>query len=167
MGAFIDLTSNVYGRLTVIKKVGINNWRDSLWECLCSCGNIKVIAGGDLKKSKVKSCGCYNKEISIINNTTHGLKHHNLYAVHQSIIQRCTNPNNKGYKNYGAKGITIDNSWLDFLTFYNWCNSNNYSSGMQLDRKDTTKGYNNENCQFLTPSEHSLKTNKWRWRKEQ
>jgi hypothetical protein len=36
-----------------------------------------------------------------------------------SIKQRCLNPNNSGYKNYGGRGITICDEWKnDFKAFY-------------------------------------------------
>ena len=33
------------------------------------------------------------------------------------MIQRCTNPNNKAYKNYGGRGITVCERWRDFTNF--------------------------------------------------
>jgi hypothetical protein len=41
----------------------------------------------------------------------HGLSHHPLYRVYASMIQRCYNENNPGYKNYGGRGIEVCDAW--------------------------------------------------------
>ena len=44
---FNDLTGQVFGKLTVIKKVPRpidKKSRDTYWECLCSCGNTKIFS---------------------------------------------------------------------------------------------------------------------------
>ncbi len=64
MGKFIDLTGKVFGRWTVIKKIGMYKNDTMYWECQCSCEakTIKVIAGKGLKRGGSTSCGCYQKE---------------------------------------------------------------------------------------------------------
>lgn len=54
---------DVYGRLTVIKRVD-NLWGRPAYLCQCSCGNTKVTTGEALRCGNTKSCGCYNKEFS-------------------------------------------------------------------------------------------------------
>ena len=49
---FKDITNQQFGDWTVIKYAG-----NQLWECKCSCGNIKCISGYDLRAGKSKSCG--------------------------------------------------------------------------------------------------------------
>lgn len=44
--------------------------------CLCECGNKTRQVYADIKSGKVKSCGCYNKEISSINGSTVGLNNY-------------------------------------------------------------------------------------------
>lgn len=62
MGAFIDLTNEVFGQLTVIEKDGYDNSNKILWKCKCSCGNIKSVRGNDLRQGKILSCGCLGNE---------------------------------------------------------------------------------------------------------
>jgi hypothetical protein len=38
--------------------------KHSWWNCKCSCGTEKVIMRNSLIRGLVKSCGCYNKELS-------------------------------------------------------------------------------------------------------
>lgn len=54
----IDLKNKIFGRLTALKPVGINKFRQELWECLCSCGNICVVNNHALTSRNTSSCGC-------------------------------------------------------------------------------------------------------------
>ena len=58
MGNIIDLTGQVFGRLTVIEYYETRKGR-ARWHCQCSCGNIKVIDGKSLRNGATKSCGCF------------------------------------------------------------------------------------------------------------
>lgn len=51
-----------FNRLTVIRRAERDS-RKIYWECKCDCGNIKVVAGSNLKNGSVKSCGCVRKGI--------------------------------------------------------------------------------------------------------
>lgn len=60
----IDITGEIYGRLTAIKPTKERSNNGSvIWECKCICGKTKLVSAGDLKKGVVKSCGCLQKEI--------------------------------------------------------------------------------------------------------
>lgn len=59
-----DLTNQTFGRLTVIKHVGFDNNRHSLWLCKCQCGNEKVINSANIGYSTL-SCGCLQKEQAV------------------------------------------------------------------------------------------------------
>jgi len=47
-----------FGKLRVLNRHGYNNRGEITWECLCDCGNKKVVKGPNLKSGKTKSCGC-------------------------------------------------------------------------------------------------------------
>jgi hypothetical protein len=65
----------------------------------------------------------------------HGLSSHPWYAVHRSMINRCYNPKDKGYKIYGAIGIRVCESWHDAATFIRDIESLPGAwSGLTLDR---------------------------------
>ena len=65
MGAFIDLTGQRFGRLTVMSR-GPNKGTQTRWQCVCSCGEELFVAAGHLKNSHTKSCGCLQKEKATI-----------------------------------------------------------------------------------------------------
>jgi hypothetical protein len=116
MGKFIDLTGQKFNRLIVLKFAYINKHK-SYWDCICDCGNKIIVYKGNLKNGHTKSCGCLQKEIA----TKHGYNKKGqktrIYSIWEHIIQRCTNPNNSEYKNYGGRGIKICDRWLNFKNF--------------------------------------------------
>lgn len=73
-----------------------------------------------------------------------------LYRVWTSILYRCTRPDNKQYKNYGARGITLCKDWMDFNVF---CKDVGQRPDeiSHLDRIDNNKGYFKENCRWTSP----------------
>lgn len=62
MGGTKDLTGIKFGRLTVIERHGSDKYGNSLWLCLCECGNETIVRGTSLRNGRTTSCGCYKKE---------------------------------------------------------------------------------------------------------
>jgi hypothetical protein len=62
MGKYLDRTGMIYGRLKVILQKGKDKKGLYLWECLCDCGNTKIVVGSNLSSGKSKSCGCLKEE---------------------------------------------------------------------------------------------------------
>lgn len=58
MAKLIDITGQTFGRLKVLRKAP----QASMWECMCSCGNIKLTTGTNLRRGTTTSCGCVFKE---------------------------------------------------------------------------------------------------------
>ena len=62
----IDLTGQRFGRLTVLEegesKVIPSGKKCRRWICQCDCGNKTLSWQADLKRGRVLSCGCYQKE---------------------------------------------------------------------------------------------------------
>ena len=59
----IDLKGSVFNYLTVIElSENRNKYGSLMWKCECFCGNFKDVPTTDLKKGRVKSCGCIRKK---------------------------------------------------------------------------------------------------------
>lgn len=59
----IDLTGQVFGKLTVLYREKSNNKNGRVhWICQCECGNICSVAGDYLKNGSTSSCGCINSK---------------------------------------------------------------------------------------------------------
>lgn len=68
MSAFIDLTGQKFGRLTVIERVqnyiSPQNRQEARWLCKCDCGNTDIVRSSSLRSGHIQSCGCLQKEKS-------------------------------------------------------------------------------------------------------
>lgn len=84
-----------------------------------------------------------------------------LRKTYSNMKERCYNPNAKGYKYYGGKGINICDEWLsDKIKFFNWSLDNGYNEGLSIDRIETDKDYEPNNCRWITMAEQqSNRTN--------
>lgn len=66
------------------------------------------------------------------------------------MIQRCTNPKDEAYHNYGGRGIKVCKRWFSFENFLE--DMGHRPKGKELDREDNNKGYNKKNCRWVSSS---------------
>ncbi len=79
-----------------------------------------------------------------------------LYRKYRHMKGRCYNPNDKAYKDYGGRGISICDEWLNsYEAFEKWSLSNGFEEGLAIDRIDNDGNYEPENCRFVTAKENN------------
>lgn len=160
MSEAIDLTGNRFENLTVLSRGGTNGWGEAMWVCRCDCGSSVVVRGSALRRGHTTSCGCKRIEATVAKNTKHGLSRRNtkvdrLYSIHSNMLQRCENPQNKAYPNYGGRGISVCDEWHDVREFYAWAVSNGYEPHLTLERKNNDGNYEPSNCRWATYKEQA------------
>lgn len=147
MGKNIDysfMVGETYGRLTVNK---INNDKKNELECICECGNKKMLKAYRVLKGHNISCGKCIRD-------NHGLSNTRLYNIWSAIKKRCNNPNASNYKDYGGRGIKMCDEWVnDFMNFYKWSMENGYLENLSIDRINVDSNYCPENCRWISLAE--------------
>lgn len=151
---FKDVTGTQYGRLTVIG-FGGREGTTSFWFCECSCGNITRIRAGQLQSGKTQSCGCLRVEVAIETNTTHGMRHTPEYRSFAHAKERCQNPNDKRWHDYGGRGIEF--RFDSFESFFAEV-GHKPTSKHSIDRIDVNGHYEVGNVRWATHAEQALNT---------
>ena len=135
-----DMTPKLVGEIYLRKANESSKYRASygIFECQY-CGKEFETKYAYIKNGDTKSCGCQAVK--------HSLSSNKFYSTWHNMISRCTNLKHKSYKDYGARGITVCDEWLDIVVFVAWAESTHPNmEGYTLDRIDNDKGYSPENC---------------------
>ena len=154
-----------FWRLTALWEYYSNDWGKVTFEKMqCDCGTIKRINRATIRKWRIVSCWCYNRERStknlILYNKRHWLADTRIYKIYQWVKDRCMNIKNPCYNRYWGRGIKC--LWESFEDFYRdmWESYNTHvkdygEKETTIDRIDVNGDYCRENCKRATWREQS------------
>lgn len=143
-----------FGRLTFVAEADERRRGYKVGRFLCECGQETEAPLYRVKSGRTKSCGC-TKCVQ----TKHGMRRSPEYRAWIAAKVRCGNPRDRGYPNYGGRGITFCDEWLhDFPGFF--AHAGPRLKGTTLDRIDNDRGYEPGNVRWATPKEQAANRRK-------
>ena len=84
---------------------------------------------------------------------------HPLYHIYIGMIKRCNSPNDKSFRDYGKRGISVAAEWQGLNGFSQFLiDMGERPEGYSIDRKDVNGNYSKGNCQWA--SRHQQQANK-------
>lgn len=128
--------------------------------CKCVCGRTeRTIRRYDLLTSKTLMC----RKCSVaLTKTSHGSAPNGgtspEYNTWMHMIQRCHNPGNKDYKNYGGRGIQVCSLWRESFEAFLLMVGKKPFPEATIDRTDVNKGYEPGNCTWASRTEQNRNT---------
>lgn len=142
-----NLAGRQFGRLKAIR-YDHSAKGGAFWMCACSCGNTAIVRAAKLISGWTKSCGCFRKEVTAARSVSHGHARSLIYERWKGIHARCSNPNHRSYKYYGARGIRVCERWKSFENFLS--DMGLPPSGLIIDRINNDGNYEPNNCRWTT-----------------
>lgn len=159
---FKNISGQRFGRLTAVLPKGRDKYSKTLWECICDCGALVLKPIGSLMSGNTKSCGC-GKHIGFLaviqkrKDSAFGIYHVRARNSWRHMIDRCNNKNNIHYSDYGGRGISVCERWMDLKLFVE--DMGDPPDGMTLDRfPDMNGNYEPKNCRWATPKQQAQNT---------
>lgn len=163
MAQRLDLTGQIFTRLTVLQFDHSDSLYRRFWRCQCRCGAIVVVDGCCLRNGNTQSCGCLRKDINRAAQRTHDLSTSPEYQVWIGIIARCENPNNSAFRNYGGRGLSFEPEFRASVVAFVEHVGLRPTPKHTIERIDNSLGYVRGNMRWATRREqnHNKRNNRY------
>jgi hypothetical protein len=166
----IDLTGQRFGRLLVVAFAGLDATKQARWLVRCDCGHERTVLGEHLRRGYTTSCGCLRREHARVRTRalwadperrrqlgfpTEAMSRRPEYGVWADMRRRCSNPRNKAWKWYGARGVHVCPRWQRSFEAFLADMGERPSPRLTLQRVDNDRGYMPGNCRWATWTEQA------------
>mgnify|MGYP000232883929 FL=1 len=152
----IDMTGYRFSSLTAIKPVGrTKKSRNIIWLFRCDCGSLEKFDGYQVRSGRTIDCKRCSSERTRQVSLKHGLSESAEFSIWTDIQTRCYNPNTVSYQNYGGRGITVCQRWLDSFKNFLFDMGERPSKRHSIERLNNNDGYSPGNCVWATATEQN------------
>lgn len=139
--------------------------RGSRYLCKCHCGTEKAVRARDLLNGRSSSCGCMTNALQTVKRTKHGFAKEGavnpLYTTWNSMMHRCYDKRDPGYKQYGGRGIYVCKRWHN-VTLFVQDNEGLKKPGLSINRINNDGPYSPQNTTWSTRKEQqNNRSNHW------
>lgn len=143
----VEIQGKKFGRWTVIRREENNARNRTVWLCKCDCGTERKVLGSVLKNGRSRSCGCLTVDVFVKRNTKHGQYKRSEYKTWQAMKTRCCNPKSEAFKEWGGRGISICEHWINNFSNFLADMGTRPSLEYSIDRIDNDKNYSCGHCE--------------------
>lgn len=121
----------------------------TFWRCICTCGAEVNVLSDNLSRGRSRSCGCVRDAATGARSRLHGQSRSALYGVWRTMVDRCSNPANTQYRDYGGRGVQVHLAWGTFEGFL-MDNPTHPGGGLTFDRINNDGNYEPGNVRWAT-----------------
>lgn len=153
-----DLTGQRFGKLVAVSPIKVG--RRARWRFKCDCGNDYEGMVQSIRRGVRHCLSCANA-VRAAKAVTHGQcrgERSRLYNIWVGMRGRCNNERDKVFYLYGGRGIKVCAEWDEYPAFRAWAEANGYTDNLTIDRIDGNRGYEPDNCRWVTQADQARNT---------
>jgi len=156
-----DIAGQRFASLLAVRFVETRK-RHAYWLFHCDCGTTLITSKSNVVRGVIRQCSICGHKQQARAVTKHGMSYRPEYQIYAAAKDRCENPNNPRFAQYGGRGIRFE--FRDFPHFIAVLGFRP-DPKLTLNRIDNDGPYAPANCEW-TDWEHQFQNRRpWNWKK--